>query len=343
MKILTKVAFSAIALLVMVVVAQPAAASCGVPYVISNVEDADNYASIYTDGLWCGGGVSGYCPDDAMTAAASGVFWALGGGDAADGVGNDNGTWLSENWLYGYYYPGYGFAPFTLFTAWDAPGVDGCINLTGGLGSPGTCTCILLTDELNGVGKFAAVSVQTDAGGDSYLNRTTGNAPIVLRDMPKPQILGSTRDPGTFNIVMNITVPPPASGLYEAATCGCAEAVSYKLYQAVVPRGDAPPASRDIAVGGWSEMNLAGAVPQPLGGTPAGTPVSVESLCGASNTDVFVTAQLVFDSGFATDVVSTNSTRVECGPNIAEPQPIRPKVRPGNPTLGRGARGERSR
>lgn len=339
MKILNRVAFPAIALLVMVVVAQPAAASCGVPYIISNVEDADNYAYIWTDGLWCGGT---YCPGDAMSAARSAVFWALGGGDPVIGVGNDNGDWTDENWLYGYYYPGYGYYPFTLLTAWDAPGVDGCLNLTGGLGQPGTCTCLLLTDEVAGVGKFAAVSVQTDAGGASYLNRTTGGAPVVLQDMPKPQIIGSTRDPVTFNIVMNVSVPAPTLGVYEAPTCGCAEPVAYKLYQAVVARGAAPPTSRDVA--GWTLMNLAGAVPQPPTGTPAGTPVAVESLCGSSNTDVYVTAQLVFDSGFATDVVSTNSTRVECGPNIAEPQPIRPKVRPDNPTLHRGARGgERSR
>jgi hypothetical protein len=78
-------------------------------------------------------------------------------------------------------------------------------------------------------------------------------------------------------------------------------------------------------------LNLVGGGAQPE--TPVGSPVTVEALCGATNVDVYLATQLTFDSGFTTDVVSANSTRIECGPNVANPTPIRPRVIPERPEL----------
>ena len=74
-------------------------------------------------------------------------------------------------------------------------------------------------------------------------------------------------------------------------------------------------------------MNLVGGATEHPG-TALDSAVTVESLCGATNTDVFIGAVLEFDSGFTTEVTSANSTKVECGPDIA--QPSRPRVRPGD-------------
>jgi hypothetical protein len=60
--------------------------------------------------------------------------------------------------------------------------------------------------------------------------------------------------------------------------------------------------------------------------------VSVESLSFLTNDDLYLGAVLYFDSGFSTPIVSGNSTRIEAGPNLAEPedrQRFRPATRQG--------------
>ena len=79
--------------------------------------------------------------------------------------------------------------------------------------------------------------------------------------------------------------------------------------QTIVPRGNMPPTGRDAAA--WDVPTLADGV-TPQGVTAfGGAGVSLASACGSSDTDVYLTTQLVFDSGFTTDVVSANSTRME--------------------------------
>ncbi len=48
------------------------------------------------------------------------------------------------------------------------------------------------------------------------------------------------------------------------------------------------------------------------------TPATVSETC-ATDSDVYYAHSIVFDSGFETAYVSANSTRVQCGPTVANP------------------------
>jgi len=66
-----------------------------------------------------------------------------------------------------------------------------------------------------------------------------------------------------------------------------------------------------------------------------GTPAVYESDCGAGtgglNYDVYLAAGLVFDSSFPggpyTVILSENAGPTACGPTLAEPQPLQPRIR----------------
>jgi hypothetical protein len=59
-----------------------------------------------------------------------------------------------------------------------------------------------------------------------------------------------------------------------------------------------------------------------------GGSVVVESLCGSVDNDVYLSTELWFDSDFTAPFVSSNSTRIECGPTLADPE--KPRFRPGS-------------
>ena len=173
---------------------------------------------------------------------------------------------------------------------------------------------------------------------DTFFNQggSDGNGnemPIVLVPVDAPNITGSTRL-GNFDVDLQVTVPNSGNGVYQQDGCNCAP-IGFKVLQSVVARGGMPPSTRDL--GAWNEPMTSGGQPQDV--TALGATASVRSACGSSNTDVYLTTQLFFDSGFSTSVVSANSARVECGPNLADPgdrpKPIRPNGprndRPTNP------------
>ncbi|MFH1267613.1 MAG: putative metal-binding motif-containing protein [Planctomycetota bacterium] len=142
-----------------------------------------------------------------------------------------------------------------------------------------------------------------------------GNAgPIVLEPVPRSFILGSWHDPVTFDLTLELSATgDPGAYLGDTgAACDCG-ALGYKVLAQIVPRNSTPPSDRDVG-SGWFEPELPGGVPQVI--VPMGSPVTVDVLCGAYNTDVYVATRLYFDSGYSTSVVSRNSTRVKCGPGI---------------------------
>ena len=205
--------------------------------------------------------------------------------------------------------------------------IDGCIQLN----PPGTCTCVLIEDNDGVNGYFAIVSNATDpiytTDLDQPANDGSGNlGPIRLAPIPPPTILASARKLGGFDLDITATIPPlttPTDGVHQSGgSCACGP-IGFKVMQAIVLRGAPAPTDRWAS---WAPMNLVGGGAQ--GWTAMGTPLPVESLCGSTDQDVYITSQLQFDSGFTTSIVSGNSTRIECGPNVADPDPIKPRFRP---------------
>jgi hypothetical protein len=326
------------------------------------------------DASYLGAGYANYPPfaysGPPVTAAFTGFFWRLGEGDPALGAGTDNGDYFAYNqnsyynpqgnsWFYYKGYPGIG-VPFyyagKVFGNW-ANGGDGCMTDVALPPNP-TCECVLFMDQTGDEGYFAIIGGLTTAGGDLDLVQagSDGNenaGPILLAPIPAPQIIDSARNETTFDITLQVTVPAPAGGSYLDDGCACGP-TGFQLYQQIVPRGSGTPASRDSA--DWTLMTLPGGVAQ--GVNTFGEPVTVESVCGASNSDVFLATKLVFVAGTVpgtsdplwfpdasaagVDYVSGDSLRIECGPQIAEPgdsrlEPTR-KVRPDAPRTLRGTK-----
>lgn len=348
MKTMTRtLAVAAVAVLA-VALSAPAGATCGTNAIISTIASDGVSYIIGTEfqqhpSYGVGGiGPYTYSYDVAnqapmpLTAAASISFWGLGTGDPALGVGNDNGGFdmagdPSSVYAFGYAAGDYAGDPTLSFwygalinSSWDAGATDNCPG-------PNVCTCLLLTDEnvVGGAttGVFAITGGLGTANIDTFMNNdgtSDGqghNAPIVLVPVPAPTIVGSSRNPTTNDVTLSINVGPSSQGDYSQDGCACG-ATAYRVLQAIVPRGGMPPASSDL--GAWSPINQADGMPQPAGGTALGTQLDVTSNCGASDSDVYLTTQLVFDSGFATSRVSGSSLRVECGPNLAAPADTRP-------------------
>jgi len=303
MRILKRFTLAAVVMLVLAAVAVPAYAACsGTALIGSRPFAAGTGPGSY---IWNPGvfdvnyapGYVYYAPfgyTAPVTADFTGFFWRLGEGDPAVGAGVDNGDDLAyrANTAYGqsgwFYYTGYPATSFyyagRVFGNWG--GADGCIT---DLALP-TCECIMFLDQDGADGYFAIIGGRTTAGGDLAFpqpgNDGNGNAgPITLAPIPSPNIDGSVRDPATFDVTLQVSVDAPTDGTYIADGCLCGPE-GWLMYQQILPRGSAPPSDRDDT--GWELMTLPGDVPQPQGGNPFGAQINVESLCGASNTDVYL-------------------------------------------------------
>lgn len=270
-----------------------------------------------------------------LTGGAEITFWRTGTGNPAIGAGDDSGTFdvIATG---GFYFqqptPNY-IRGGRIFSTWQPAGIDGCVGGT-------SCMCLLVTDQDGTDGSWAVLGGQSNPSFNTNLDiggsdGVANYAPIKMVNQAAPVITASARNNTSFDVDLTVTVPAQTGGDY-ATTNGCAcGPIGYKVLQQVVARGATPPSNRDIS--GWTEPALAGLTvndaspgPQPTNGTALGSMVKVRSLCGASNTDVYLTAQLIFDSGFGTTHVSGNSTRVECGASLADPDdkpttPVRPR------------------
>jgi hypothetical protein len=266
------------------------------------------------------------CYEAPFSPNATGVFWALGAG-----AGNNSGPYTSDQWLNSNSYNNAGtyfyFPGGNISTSWNAAAnIPGCVYANPP--NPGQeCTCILITDQdANGNGLFAAMGARGDNLGNTSFE-LPGLAPLALEALPAPRVISSTRNPGTNNLdTMTITVDPPSGGVYAKDGCNCGP-VSYKLVAQLLPRAAAAPVDRST---GWNPLPLAGGAMQ--GDTNIGATVDVSSMCGASDTNLWIAADVTFDSGFGSSVVSTNGTRIECGPNLANPIEGKPG-RPGSRDL----------
>jgi hypothetical protein len=318
-------------LVVALAVGAPALADCGAnPGVISTsgnngtsqifttafAADASFTYSSYYGALTSCGAYAGCTP---VSGAVKGSFWAQGTGDPAVGAGNDNGTFdlVATGGIFYPSFPSYGYyAGAELFTGWQ-PGTDGCIG-----GS--NCLCMLLTDTDGANTYFAVVGSQSSPTFTTSLEQggTDGsglyNAPIIMQPVSAPAINGSARV-GT-DVQLSVSVGPQ-QGVYMKDGCNCGP-TGYKVLQQIVPRGNMPPSDRAV---GWVDAPLAGGGVQ--GVNAIGSQIDVQSTCGTADQDVYLATQLFFDSGFSTSLVSGNSSRVECGTNLADPD-SKPRQRP---------------
>ncbi|MCP3979205.1 MAG: hypothetical protein GY716_07710 [bacterium] len=272
--------------------------------------------------------------------AIRGVWWRLGTGNPDLGAGDDSGNFnfIAANDLY-FYGPGaYGsYFGGNFFSGWGASfSIDGCIG-------PGNCTCLLFVDVtaddtfLALVGARANLSESTEfdlPGSDG-----SGNAaPIILRKLDKPTIVHTERNPDTLDLDLIAVKVGPPRGIYDTGPCACAEGASFRIYGMLLPRGSPPPDSRNLS-SGWALMKTAAGTDQPS--TLVGKGVALRSACGASDHDLYLAALIEFNTvergsePFTSMLrVSSNSTRIECGPNAVElperpEEPRRPRaVRP---------------
>jgi hypothetical protein len=379
MKILKRFTLAAVVMLVLAAVAAPVYAACSSTVQINSREGTGVQTASYIwnpatfEALYSGAGYANVPPfaytGPPVTADFTGFFWRLGYGDPTVGAGTDNGDYFAYrfntytggnpnglSWFSYYGIPGSFYYAGKVLANW-ANGGDGCMTDVALPQNP-ACECVLLMDQTGDEGYFAIVGGNTTAGGDLFIVQagSDGNenaGPILLAPIPAPQIIDSARNETTFDITLQVTAPAPAGGSYLADGCACGP-TGFQLYQQIVPRGSGTPASRDSA--DWTLMTLPGGVAQ--GVNSFGEPVTVESLCGASNSDVFLATKLVFVAGTVpgtgdplffpdasaagVDYVSGDSLRIECGPQIAEPgdprlEPTR-KVRPDAPRTLRGTK-----
>jgi hypothetical protein len=276
-----------------------------------------------------------------------GVFWSFGtapgGGNPSDGLGNDSGSTPQENWIY---IGGYG-SPATLdgglgYSHWNAPGIDGCVDGDGTLptADAAQCTVILLSDDDDaGQGYFALASVGPDAGQNYNFLTATGGGGITLAPTPKPNITGSTRN-GGLSVQLTLNVTPgagPAAGYYLACqSAGLTSGSRYRIYTQSTPRDAGAPSgenSRDLS--NWTLD------PSTAGGIPVGSPTNVTVTCGGTDLDFYLCSTLLIPTGngsfYELANCSRDATKVECGPNLAEPgRPARPRPSTGRlPSTGR--------
>lgn len=264
-----------------------------------------------------------------------GSFWVAGGGDPAVPAGTDNGLldlatglpfYAYSNASYNYYNGAFiqtSFGPGT--------GTDGCPQ-------GGDCLCMLLTDQTPDATYFGLVSSRVQATLTTTLNQPgsdgSGNlgAPIILQAVPSVTVQNSFRNPtGSDDTMVDLQLTvsidnSPMGGVYVGDGCDCGP-IGYKILQQVLPRGGAAPADR--SPGAWSESVLSNGSPQSV--TMAGMPTTVRVDCAdaGSGEDIYVTAELYFDSGFTTQLVSQNSFPIQCGAGVNLADPNKPaEIRP---------------
>ena len=186
---------------------------------------------------WAGGGGTetcgtGGCYDSVsgppVSSSMRGVFWGVGLGNPAIGVGADSGSFTggflpTDFWIKQvsasfdpgglYHYPGFlsqkmgdNGGPGGPVT-WSAGDVDGC----GPNSSEGRCTCMMLTDEWNGTGYFATLSAASDVQGNTNIDPLQT---IRLAAIPPPIVQSSTHDSVTGDVTLEVSVASLSGGLF---------------------------------------------------------------------------------------------------------------------------------
>lgn len=321
----------ALAALVLVLAAAltPAQAKCDGPAVIVT-NSPEGRTFVWNEGTFTPTCTAGFPPYQyAATNAVSndffGAFWQLGSGDVTIGLGNDSGTLdalntadTTQGW-FNFYSWATGSYAGEIFADWAvSPAVDGCIG-------PNVCECVLLTDQYEGVGYFAVIAGTTEPTADFFLTQAgsnctgVGDGLIVMKPVPEPTITRIDMDMATRNMTFNVTATAPVDGVYNADGCNCGPN-GFVVYQAIVDRDAPPPGDRNAAA--WQAMTAE---------TAFGDPAVFESACGGTEVDVYLAIGMTYDSGFSGGTypihLSANSLKTQCGPTMAEPTDLQPRIR----------------
>ena len=275
-----RIAFATAAGALLSVGAPGARATCGLPGTV--------FTSSYYDAP------IGQDPD-----LTKGSFWGLGHFDPAHPGGTDNGDVPSSTWLY--YTQTVGFY---LAGDWSMYSYDGCIQDPPNP-QPATMAAMWTTSDGNDSYYVAMCAVEDEFGGfNSFVQIPDG----PMFRVPKAVIHQISRAPNTVNISVGHQ-PLAGSGVYRQGGCPLA-VTGFKVFQRSVPRNaPAPngPGSRSPE-SGWTL----------LGEGPEGADVIGQASC-EGDTDIYLMIALVLDGNVALQQGSRNSTRVECGPNLATP------------------------
>lgn len=243
-----------------------------------------------------------------FTTAASISFWRVGTGSTAIGSGDDNGTYdmIANGGFYfsGYYSSSYALGGYLrggkIVGTWQLGGIDGCVQAN-------SCMCLLISDQdgtnsdwaiLGGLSD-ANLNTLLDIGGTDGVNHF---APILMVPIPTPSV--SNIDAIPFGVGFSASVVL-SGGNYVQDGCPCETGGGFRIVAAAVPKGDPAPQSRDPA--NWTHpVTLAGGAAQ---SSPSafGSTVDFEIGCGAIGQDVYLAAELAFDSGFRTLHVSADA------------------------------------
>jgi len=230
---------------------------------------------------------------------AQGKFWGLGQFNPASPGGTDNGLIGpgdgAEPWL-----RYFGGAGFYVFGDWAGNLYDGCPQDAP---NPQPARMALQWTTSDGSDSyFVAICATEDAFG-AFPVADIPSAPMVR--VPKPVIHASSRAGTTTNLTVG--TEPLSGGVYN--TGGCPLAVTgFKIYTQTVPRNAAAPSGPNSrTTNGWTLL-----------GSSAGADVAGAVNC-ATDGDVYLLTTLVLDGNVEIGQGSRNSTKVECGPNLATP------------------------
>jgi len=305
MKKLVVFSVAAVLLLVVSAAVQPANAICS-----SSRSFTSGY--IYTPGVCVDGGGDGPCDasGSSVSAAFVATFWHVGNGNPAEGLGSDSdGFPAVPNWVFPY--PGY---PVVIAGDWGTDQrIDGCIDAPQPGGPAAKCMAVQMYDvDLNGDAHFAIFTKGANATGDYAF----GDGPFNLAPMPALDILNTVRTAGGVDITAILNVADLEAGLFLDTTGACADVTAgaeslfdgYRLRYRTVPRDSGEP---DDPTTGW----------QPCGGV---IPIGQSGTCSVptpSDVDVYLSYSLLSDSGFESGVTGDEATRIQGGPNVADPAP----------------------
>jgi hypothetical protein len=282
---------------VAVVAATPAGATCGTN------QSMGTYAS-------CGPDYYGVFADPGVgLGSIQGDYWQIGAGNAAVGLGKDNGNYEpdgtngSQPWFVNFGTPGH------LTAGW---GTD--LGTTDGCPVDGGKVALAMYDK-SADGRHAYMTIAVTQQGtcaNLKMDFAQGGAPNLV-EIPKPTITASSHTGTTRNVTMTWNIPAGLcndwsnSGQCPLAITGWDVVKLEKL------KSDGS-ADANRASTAWSVV-----------GTVAGNTANTASVSFACTTTANNTATLALrpklDGGFIPNFVGAGSTKVECDPTLADPGP----------------------
>lgn len=252
-----------------------------------------------------------YCyvvsPGESSSASIVADYWALGSGNPTDGSGNDSGNyeWDGSGGTQAW---GVKFAGgWSWSTDTENGTTDGCPS--------GSDMIVSITDQSadGQTGYYLVTAADENTANKKDYDFGQNGGSLTLQAIPTPTITSSSR--AGNDITVNLSWTNNLAAAYvDNNTGNAASAVvtGWSVLKQEVARGSAAPASR--GAGGWTSVH-----------TESGSGAITATLTFACDTpasnEVFLALAPALDSGIVPGHVGANSTRIECDPNMADPDP----------------------